>query len=99
VNGHIEIDFFSDSKIKMFVLNKQEWEEMKDDLSKVCLTNELKLSQMVNEMNLSVLSSSFTYIDRMYLILSKCNCSLNQTVSKFVFKKYIFLISIYRILV
>lgn len=76
IYGQIEINIFSDSKINIFVLNKQEW---KDDLSKICFKNEVRLNQISNQTNLWVLSTSFTSIDRMYLILTQCNSSLNLT--------------------
>lgn len=70
MNGFIEIN----TQLNLFLLNKQEW---KDDLSKICLKNEVKL----NQTDLFSFSSSFTASDRMYLILTKCNPSLNLTVS------------------
>lgn len=67
--------------MKVFVLNQQEWKEMKNDLSEVCLKKEL----MLNQTNLRILSSSFTSIGRMYFILNKCNSTLNTTVNLFDF--------------
>ncbi len=56
------------------MLDKEEWE---NDLSNICLQNELILNQDINETNLWSLSISFTPSNQMYFILSKCNSSLN----------------------
>ncbi|CAF2495060.1 unnamed protein product [Rotaria sp. Silwood2] len=88
IHGHIDINLnsFDDNIIKFFVLNKYEWKEIKNDLSKICLKNELQLNSISNETNLEVLSLSFTTIGQMYFILSICNSSLNTTDSSFTYK-------------
>ncbi|CAF2134960.1 unnamed protein product [Rotaria magnacalcarata] len=80
IYGQIDISLYSlENTIRFFALNKQEWIEIKNDLSNICLKNELKLNQTKNETNLWSLSSSFTSIGQMHFILSKCNSSLNTT--------------------
>ncbi|CAF0766970.1 unnamed protein product [Rotaria sordida] len=88
IYGHIDINLHSldNNTIKFFVLNKYEWKEIKNDLSKICLKNELQLNSIGNETNLEVLSLSFTSIGQMYFILSTCNSSLNTTDLSFAYK-------------
>ncbi|CAF3462836.1 unnamed protein product [Rotaria socialis] len=87
IYGQIDISLYSlENTIRFFVLNKQEWIEIKNDLSNICLKNELKLNRTKNETNLWSLSSSFTSIGQMHFILSKCNSSLNTTDLPFTYK-------------
>ncbi|CAM4751999.1 unnamed protein product [Rotaria magnacalcarata] len=87
IYGQIDISLYSlENTIRFFALNKQEWIEIKNDLSNICLKNELKLNQTKNETNLWSLSSSFTSIGQMHFILSKCNSSLNTTDLPFTYK-------------
>jgi len=82
IDGHIDINLnmnfgnyqSMDNGIKFFALNKEEW---KNDLSNICLKQELILNQEINETNLWSLSTSFTPDYQVYFILSKCNSSLN----------------------
>ncbi|CAF0900665.1 unnamed protein product [Rotaria sp. Silwood1] len=88
IYGHIDISLnsFNNNTIKLFVLNKYEWKEIKNDLSKICLKKELQLNSINNETNLEILSSSFTSIGQMYFILSTCNSSLNTNDLSFTYK-------------
>ena len=66
------IDIKSNSpQLKVLVLGKMDW---RNDLSKICLRTDLILNEESNATDLSI---AFTDINRMYLILSQCNSSVN----------------------